>query len=178
MKLIFIHGAPASGKLTIAKALLRIVPGRLFDNHVAIDFVRTIFEFGVPGFWELVHDVRLSAFEAAAQQDVPLVVTTYVYSEPHDRAKFEQFDAVVQRHGGELLPVFLHTAEDEIVKRVGNAERGRRRKITSVEGLNRFRSDNNIVPVPKPNCMMLDTATVTPNAAAQAIVAHFGLAKS
>jgi tRNA uridine 5-carbamoylmethylation protein Kti12 len=29
MKLIFLHGAPASGKLTVAKALLRIVPGRL-----------------------------------------------------------------------------------------------------------------------------------------------------
>ena len=50
MKLIFIHGAPASGKLTVAKALLRIVPGRLFDNHAAIDLARTVFDFGAPGF--------------------------------------------------------------------------------------------------------------------------------
>jgi len=27
MKLLFIHGSPAVGKLTVAKALLRIVPG-------------------------------------------------------------------------------------------------------------------------------------------------------
>ena len=44
MKLLFLHGAPATGKLTVAKALLRIVPGRLFDNHAAIDLARTIFE--------------------------------------------------------------------------------------------------------------------------------------
>ena len=57
MKLLFLHGAPAAGKLTVAKALLRIVPGRLMDNHAAIDLALTIFDFGAPGFWELVHDV-------------------------------------------------------------------------------------------------------------------------
>jgi tRNA uridine 5-carbamoylmethylation protein Kti12 len=46
MKLVFLHGAPATGKLTVAKALLNVVPGRLLDNHAAIDFARTIFEFG------------------------------------------------------------------------------------------------------------------------------------
>ena len=38
MKLLFIHGSPAVGKLTVAKALLRIVQGRLMDNHAVIDF--------------------------------------------------------------------------------------------------------------------------------------------
>ena len=37
MKLLFLHGSPATGKLTVAKALLGIVPGRLFDNHAGID---------------------------------------------------------------------------------------------------------------------------------------------
>ena len=58
MKLLLLHGAPAAGKLTVAKALLGMVPGRLFDNHVAIDLALTIFDFGAPGFWELVHSVR------------------------------------------------------------------------------------------------------------------------
>jgi hypothetical protein len=38
MKLVFLHGSPAVGKLTVAKALLRMVSGRLFDNHAAIDW--------------------------------------------------------------------------------------------------------------------------------------------
>jgi hypothetical protein len=48
MKLVFLHGAPAVGKLTVAKALLCLVPGRLFDNHAAMDLALTVFDFGVP----------------------------------------------------------------------------------------------------------------------------------
>ena len=70
MKLLFLHGSPATGKLTVAKALLQTVQGRLFDNHAAIDLARTIFEFGAPGFWELVHSVRYAAFDTAAEQRV------------------------------------------------------------------------------------------------------------
>jgi hypothetical protein len=32
-KVVFLHGSPAVGKLTTAKALLRFVPARLMDNH-------------------------------------------------------------------------------------------------------------------------------------------------
>jgi chloramphenicol 3-O-phosphotransferase len=175
MKLIFLHGSPASGKLTVAKALLRIVPGRLFDNHAAIDFARTMFDFGAPGFWELVHDVRLSALDAASHHGAALVVATYCYSEPQDRPKFEQFDAVMGRHGGELLPIFLHCSEDEIARRIGNADRAERRKITSMEGLNRFRAGYNDAPVPRTDCLMLDTTARPADATAREIVRHFGL---
>jgi hypothetical protein len=49
MKLPFLGGAPAAGKLTVARALLAMVPGRLSDNHAAIDLARTIFDFGASG---------------------------------------------------------------------------------------------------------------------------------
>ena len=101
MKLLFIHGSPAVGKLTVAKALLRIVPGRLMDNHAVIDFVRTIFDFDAPGFWPLIHDVRYSALDAAATNGVPLLVTTFCYAEPEDRDQFGKFESIMQRRGGE-----------------------------------------------------------------------------
>src|SRR5262245_50711141 len=107
MKLVFIHGAPGAGKLTTARALLGRVDGRLFDNHAAIDVARTVFDFGAPGFWELVKTVRMSVLEAASEKDVPLLVMTFVYVEPDDLATFEQFEAIIERHGGQLLPVFL-----------------------------------------------------------------------
>jgi len=80
MQLLFLHGAPGVGKLTVARALSRLVPARLHDNHAAIDLARTIFDFGAPGFWELVHEVRLQALRAAVQHRVPLVIMT-----PFDR---------------------------------------------------------------------------------------------
>jgi hypothetical protein len=176
MSLIFLHGAPATGKLTVARALLEAVPGRLFDNHAAIDVVRTVFDFGAPGFWQLVHKIRSSVLDAAAEHGVSLVVATYCYAEPDDRPAFEQFEAIVQRHGGRLHPVFLHCSRQELVRRVSNADRVARRKTTSEKGLDQFLAQYNISPVPRTDCLRLDTETMSADAAAQDIIRHFGLA--
>ena len=175
MKLLFLDGAPAAGKLTVARALLAMVPGRLSDNHAAIDLARTIFDFGAPGFWELVHSVRCSAIDAAAQHGVELLVTTYCYAEPDDRAEYQAFEAIVQRNGGELLPVFLHCSREEAVRRVGNPDQVERRKINSAESLFRDVDRHHFSPVPRPDCLSLDTGARPAEATAREIVGHFGL---
>src|SRR5882724_8477767 len=175
MKLLFLHGAPAAGKLTVAKALLQIVPGRLMDNHAAIDLALTVFDFGAPGFWELVHDVRRSAMSAAAERGVPLLVTTFCYAEPDDRVQFGQFEEIVQRHGDELLPVFLHCSREEAMRRVGNPDRVERRKMTSAESLANYLDSYDFTSVPRPDCLTLDTGKAPVEMTAQNIVDHFGL---
>jgi chloramphenicol 3-O-phosphotransferase len=175
MKLLFLHGSPAVGKLTVAKALLQLVPGRLMDNHAAIDLALTIFDFGAPGFWELVHDVRRSAMNAAAEHRVPLLVTTFCYAEPEDREQFGQIEAIVQRDGGELLPVFLHCSREEALRRVGNPDRAARRKLTSGEQLIRDLDRYDLTAVPRPDCLRLDTGVNAADVTAQKIVEHFGL---
>ena len=175
MKLLFLHGAPAAGKLTVAKALLRIVPGRLMDNHAAIDLALTIFDFGAPGFWELVHDVRRSAMNAAAEHRVPLLVTTFCYAEPEDREQFGQIEAIVQRHGGKLLPVFLHCSREDALRRVGHPDRVARRKISSGEHLIRELDRYDLTAVPRADCLKLDTSINPADVTAQEIVEHFGL---
>jgi hypothetical protein len=174
MKLLFLHGAPAVGKLTVARAVLKSLPGRLFDNHAAIDVVRTVFDFGAPGFWELAQDVRCSVLEAAATHNVPLVVMTYCYVDPNDLPTFRQFEAIVERSGGQLLPVFLRCSKDVAFGRVGNPDRVERRKMTSAESLERF-LDQKLTQVPRPDCLVLDTDENPPEATAREIIRHFGL---
>ena len=128
MKLLFIHGSPATGKLTIAKALLKKVDGRLLDNHAVIDFAKTMFEFGAPGFWDLVHVARLTALRAAAKQNVPLVVMTFCYSYPSDLTYFRDFECLMAEIGGELLPAHLNCSDQEIARRIGNPDRIERGK--------------------------------------------------
>jgi chloramphenicol 3-O-phosphotransferase len=175
MKLLFLHGAPAAGKLTVAKALLEIVPGRLSANHAAIDMALTVFDFGAPGFWELVHSIRCSTFDAAAQHGIDLVVTTFCYAEPEDRALYDDVEAIMQRHGGQLLPVFLHCSREEAARRVGNPDRVERRKLTSAEGLIEELDRYDFAPVPRPGCLKLDTGVRPPESTAQEIVGHFRL---
>jgi hypothetical protein len=175
MKFVFLHGEPACGKLTVARALLSRVPGRLLENHAAIDFARPVFDFGAPGFWELVEEVRLAALKAAVEHRVPLAVATYCYSDPHDLAQFERFEAIIGNDGGELLPVFLTCSDAELARRIGNADRVERRKLASMQGLERFRATWNTVAVPRANCLHLDTSALPPDAAADTIIRHFGL---
>ena len=175
MKLVFLHGSPAVGKLTVAKALLSMVSGRLFDNHAAIDLARTVFDFGAPGFWELVHSVRCAAIDAAAEHGVSLVVTTFCYAEPDDLTQYQEFEEIMQRRNGELLPVFLHCSREEAARRVGNPDRVERRKMVSAESLIRDLDSYNFSPVPRSDCLELDTGARPAEATAREIIGHFGL---
>lgn len=176
MKLIFLHGSPAVGKLTVAKALLRLVPARLMDNHANVDLARTIFDFGAPGFWELVHTSRCVALDAAAKHGVPLLITTYCYVAPTDRAAYDEFEAIVRRHGGEIYPVFLHCAQEEALRRVGNPDRIERGKLGSAEGLIDYLDGRNFTAVPRADCIKFDTGAMPPDAVAREIVGRLGLA--
>ena len=175
MKLVFIHGAPGAGKLTTARALLARENGRLFDNHAAIDIARMVFDFGAPGFWELVQTVRTSVLNAAAERCIPLLVMTFVYVEPYDLPTFEQFEATVLRHGGQLLPVFLQCSTAEIVRRIGNSDRVARKKMASEQGARDFMAQHKVCAVPRPTCLVLDSEANDANANAERIVSHFNL---
>jgi hypothetical protein len=143
--------------------------------HSAIDLARPVFDFGAPGFWELVHAARLSVFEAAAARDVPLVVTTYCYAEPDDRLAFEQIADIVEGRGGEVLPVFLRCSNDEIARRLGNADRSSRGKITSQRGLDEFLRRFQMCPLPRRDCLEIDTGTDSAERIGRQIIRHFSL---
>lgn len=176
MKLLFIHGAPAAGKLTTAKAVQNRVGGRLFDNHAAIDVARTVFEFGAPGFWELVQTTRVLVLESASKQNLPLLVMTFVYADPIDLPTFEQFESIVRQADGEVLPVFLQCSVDEIARRAGNFDRATKHKMTSEKAIRDFMDRESVAPVPRPNCLVLDSETRSADLNAEQIIRHFGLA--
>jgi len=176
MKLVFIHGAPGAGKLTTARALLSRIDGRLFDNHAAIDVARTVFAFGAPGFWELVQTVRTSVLNAAAERGIPFLVMTFVCVEPDDLPTFEQFEAIVQGHGGQLFPVFLQCSTSEIVRRIANPDRVARKKMVSEQNARDFLIRHRVFPVPRPTCLVLDSEANDAEANARSIIHHFDLA--
>jgi hypothetical protein len=103
-------------------------------------------------------------------------VLTSCYSHPEDLPLVEDFERVLARHGGLLLPVFLSCSRKTLEERVGSADRVARRKVASREGLERCLSRWNLVPVPRANCLAIDTDTTTPADAARTIVSHFDLA--
>src|ERR1044071_3119830 len=75
MRLIFIHGPPAVGKLTVARELAELTGLPLFHNHLAVDVLTPVFEFGSPSFVKRRELIWLSVFQEAAKNDVSLIFT-------------------------------------------------------------------------------------------------------
>lgn len=67
MKLIFIYGPPAVGKFTVARELASLTGFKLFDNHLTIDVVTSIFEHGSAPYFRALRKIRSRCGETGAR---------------------------------------------------------------------------------------------------------------
>ena len=108
-----------------------------------------------------------------------MIATTYCYAETEDLEGFERVEGILKRHDGEEIPVFLYCSDVEAARRVTTTLTGpSERKCASVESLKSFRARWSIVPVPRSNCLALDTGARPPDATAQEIIRHFALLRN
>src|SRR3989338_7426258 len=84
MDLIFLYGAPAVGKLTIAKELEKITGYPLFHNHLVAPVSKLFFQMDSVHAIELRNKIRLDVFEITAKHKVPGMIFTVCYSHPED----------------------------------------------------------------------------------------------
>ena len=168
--LIFLHGAPAVGKLTVARSILTKQKGILLDNHIFIDFAKSVFEFGEDGFFDLVRTARILTINSALKQNKPLIICTSCYSEPEDDAQVLEFESSINEYKGEFLPVFLECSKEKQYDRVTNTDRSLRGKLTTTEGLDNFTKQWNFVPLKRDNCLKIDTSNLSPDEVAEIIL--------
>ena len=173
MQLFLIHGAPATGKLTVARELASITDTPLVDNHAAIDIAKMILDFAQPGFWDLVHDLRVTTLKGAAKAKVPRLITTAAYSDPIDAPLLRDYDIAIEAYGGVIEPVHLQCSEETLMTRVSASERAERGKIASPKTLKNYLDRNNFVAIPRDNCLSLSTEDTSPKETAVAIARHF-----
>lgn len=175
MKLLYLHGPPAAGKYTIAKALEAKTGARIFHNHLTIDVAKSIFDFGTPAFWDLVYALRLQCITIAAQQTEGVLIYTSCYSHPQNLPFLEQIEDAVLAAGSELLPVYLQCDVAELERRVSNASRVQMDKIQSVDGLYQALDQWNHVAISRDNCFTLSTEGRSPAECADEIIAYHTL---
>jgi shikimate kinase len=134
MRMVFIYGPPAVGKLTVAREISARTGFKLFDNHTTIDWALRFFDFGQEAFWRLVRAFRDAVFEECAREDLDLVVT-FVYAQQADLELVERRLAIVEQHGGRVCLVQLTCEREVLEARVQSVERAVRGKLSTVEGL-------------------------------------------
>ena len=171
MKLVFIYGGPAAGKLTIARHLAGLTGFKLFHNHLVVDAVGALFEFGSPPFRRLREQFWLESFSAAAGEGTSIIFT--FQPEPTVAPDFpEKVAEIIRDSGGETVFVSLTLARDEQLKRIANTDRAAFGKMRDADLLANLQADFESCEraMPKP-AISIDTGTVSAADAAQRIFA-------
>ena len=173
MKVIFLYGPPASGKLTIAKKLAEKTGISLFHNHLTFDLAEVLYEPFTKPFYDYCADLRLDVFGDAklAHQDL---IFTFFYISPDD----DNFVNKIIHIAGEdnVKFVKIEASSDTLLDRVENKDRAKYSKINSKSVLTKYLKENNwSESIEKTNSLIISTDNLTPDEAVQKIIEEYDL---
>ncbi|HXG97414.1 MAG TPA: hypothetical protein VNJ06_09945 [Gemmatimonadales bacterium] len=168
MRLIFIHGPPAVGKLTVARELAELTGLPLFHNHLAVDVLTPLFEFGSASFVKLRELIWLSVFQEAAKNDRSLIFT--FAPERTVRPSFiEDTITTIEARGGVVHFVRLTCDAGDIERRLTSPSRAEFGKLQSLDQYQTLTRAGAFDYPELPAVLTIDTGAVSPREAAVAI---------
>ncbi|HEV2884384.1 MAG TPA: AAA family ATPase [Pyrinomonadaceae bacterium] len=171
MKLIFLHGMPAVGKLTVAREIATRTGFRLFHNHLTVDLVTSLFEFGSEPFVELREKIWLDAFSEAVRAKLPGLIFTFAYDWSVRRSFVENLMKIVDGSENQIYFVELTCTPDELEKRLTDPSRQQFGKLISLE---QFRQLNQAGAFVDPGIpterLVIDTTSLTPADTAEEVI--------
>ena len=172
MRLIFIYGEAAAGKLTVARHLARQTGLPLFHNHLVVDAVASVFPFGSESFIRLREQFWMDVFSAAVAEDRSLIFT--FAPEPTVDAGFPaRVKALVENAGGEVIFIALTVSPEEQMRRISNSSRAEFGKLRSPEILAEMKEAFSAAMAAMPAAdIVIDTDQKLPAEAAADILAR------
>ena len=170
MKLIFLYGLPATGKLTVAQELAAMTGYKLFHNHLTVDMLLSVFDFGSPAFIALREEIWLAVFDQAGLSQMSALIFTFA-PEPTVRPGFiDKVRETVAKRGGEVDLVELVCPLSELKRRLNSSSRLQYRKLTSATLFDQIHAtggfDGSSLPKPR---LSIDTSLCTAEQAAAKI---------
>ena len=176
MKLIFLYGPPAAGKLTVAKILAEKTNFKLFHNHLTVDLVSSVFQWGSSPFEALNNKIRIDIFKKAAEEGIEGILFTFVFGYPEDLPFVQEVQHEVELRGGSVYFVQLVAHKDELKKRVLHENRKKFEKVSTVDKLERMLNKWNLTtPIPDTKSLIIDNTSLSPQEAANRIITHYKL---
>jgi hypothetical protein len=170
MKLIFIYGLPATGKLTVAQELASMTGYKLFHNHLVVDLLLSVFDFGSPAFVALREEIWMSVFEQACCSQVAGMIFTFAPESTVKRDFIQATLDVIGRGGGEVEFVELVCPLAELKTRMDSPSRLGYQKLTSVSLFDQLHADGIFDASYMPEAKLsIDTSLHTPVEAAMQI---------
>ena len=173
MKVIFLYGPPASGKLTIAKKLAEKTGLSLFHNHLTFDLAEVLYEPFTKPFSDYCENIRLGVF-VYSKFDHRDLIFTFFYIPPDDINFVNQIIHIAGE--GNVKFVKIEASIDTLLDRVENVDRAKYSKINSKSVLARYLKENNWnQSIEKTDSLIINTDNLTPDEAVQKIIEGYDL---
>ena len=176
MKLIFLHGLPGVGKLTVARELANLTHFKLFHNHLVVDLVESVFDFGSQPFVELREKIWLAVFGEAAQANLSGLIFTFAYDRTVRSSFVKRTLELIESSGSEIFFVELRCSTAELERRIEHPSRQRFGKLSTVGRFRELKEAGAFVDPGIPTERLeVDTTRVSAADAANLIARRLGL---
>jgi shikimate kinase len=187
MHLVMLFGPPAVGKMTVGREIARVTGYKLFHNHMSIEPVLDVFEWGTPPFMRITKLIRRRVIEEAVAGDLPGLIFTFVWNldDPAEHAYVAHLVEPVEAAGARLDFVELRADQATRLGREGTPDRLEHKRykrdvawarahLVDIDARHRMSSvaGERIGPWPH---LVFDNSGEEPSATARAIVAALGL---
>jgi cytidylate kinase len=177
MDLIFLHGPAAVGKFTVARELAKMTGLRLFHNHLTVDALTAVFDFGTEPFIVLREQIWIAIFREAAKRNVSLIFT-FAPERTVGTSFIQHTIDTVESAGGRVLFVALECPIEERERRMTSASRASFGKLRSLELFRELHQTGAFAYPKLPDSgLTIDTSQMSPREAAHKICAFFSLEK-
>lgn len=124
---------PGVGKLTVARELSNLTGFKVFHNHLTVDLVASLFEFGSEPFIALREKIWLETFSQALQANFSGLIFTFAPERTVPNDFPEKVRKLIEEHGSSVIFVELKCSTEELEKRIADSSRQSYGKLNSVE---------------------------------------------
>ena len=188
MKLLFIFGAHAAGKMTVGQAVSRITPMKLFHNHMTIEPVIELFGAYNGAATERLRQVVFEEFVKTSNYGL-IFTFIWAFDVPYDTEYVRRLTKLYQEAGAQVDYVELVAPQE--VRLVRNKTENRLKEKASKRNvaLSEMRMLNaeekyrcvselgeieNLLGIPPERYLRIDNTNLSPDEAAEMIVSYFG----
>lgn len=176
MKLIFIYGPPGAGKLTVAQELARITGYKLFHNHLTVDLVLAVFDFGTKPFIELREKIWMLVFQEAKAEGVAGVIFTFAPEASVPHHFIPDVIKLIEDGRNTIHFVELTCSPEELRKRIVNPSRSTYAKGMSPDNVERYYQRDSLIPTAvHERKFTIDNTELAPRETAIRIAQHYSL---
>lgn len=178
--IIYLIGAPAVGKYTVARAIAHINGAAVVDNQlINLPIFSLLTEWPdaevTKGMWREIEYVRDAVFrmiEEVVPRSVSYVLTNALEDDSEALLLFERIKSMAASRGSLFLPVLLTCDVHEQLRRIPGPERTQRMKMDDPEKARSYIENTTFFVPNDENLLTMDTTVSEPHDIAESILAE------